>query len=95
MVKMPILKFLIAQDFLWGVATSAYQIEGVANEEGRGESIWDRFTRQTDAIVGAINGDVACDHSHQLIDGMVERCISCRDFINAQLHQRQLAKKGS
>ena len=51
-------------DFLWGAATSAYQIEGATREDGRGESIWDRFCRQPGAVAGGENGDRACDHYH-------------------------------
>ena len=51
--------------FTWGVATSSYQIEGAANEGGRGKSIWDTFTRVPGAIINGDNGDVACDHYHR------------------------------
>lgn len=52
-------------DFLFGVATAAYQIEGAAHEDGRKDSIWDAFARLPGAVVGGDNGDVACDHYHR------------------------------
>jgi beta-glucosidase len=48
--------------FLWGASTSAYQIEGSVHADGRGESIWDRFTQQSGHVDGGDTGDVACDH---------------------------------
>jgi beta-glucosidase len=52
--------------FVWGVATSSFQIEGAAFEDGRGASIWDTFCRVPGAIADGGNGDVACDHYHRL-----------------------------
>ncbi|HEV7957292.1 MAG TPA: GH1 family beta-glucosidase, partial [Marisediminicola sp.] len=49
-------------DFLFGVATAAYQIEGAAHEEGRTDSIWDAFARVPGAVVRGQSGEVACDH---------------------------------
>src|SRR3989337_2679498 len=52
-------------DFLWGCATASYQIEGAWNEDGKGESIWDRFCHTTDKVLNGDTGDVACDHYHR------------------------------
>ena len=53
------------EDFAWGAATSAYQIEGAATEGGRGPSIWDTFARTPGAIRDGSTGDVAADHYHR------------------------------
>lgn len=52
-------------DFLWGVATAAYQIEGAVAEDGRGPSIWDTFAHTPGRVRGGDTGDVACDHYHR------------------------------
>jgi beta-glucosidase len=51
-------------DFLWGTATSSYQIEGAVNEDGRGPSIWDDFSHTPGKVKDGGTGDVACDHYH-------------------------------
>ena len=51
-------------DFLWGTATSAYQIEGAVKEDGRGPSIWDRYAHTHGTISDHSNADTATDHYH-------------------------------
>jgi beta-glucosidase len=51
--------------FLWGTATASYQIEGAWNEDGKGESIWDRFAHTPGKIQNGDTGDVALDHYHR------------------------------
>ncbi|MGQ0767000.1 MAG: glycoside hydrolase family 1 protein [Gemmatimonadota bacterium] len=57
---------LLPPSFLWGVATSAYQIEGALEADGRGPSIWESFSRQQGAIERAEDASVACDHYNRL-----------------------------
>ncbi len=52
-------------NFLWGAATAAYQVEGAWNEDGRGESIWDRFSHTPGNVSNGDTGDIACDHYHR------------------------------
>ncbi|HEX3435235.1 MAG TPA: family 1 glycosylhydrolase [Pseudacidobacterium sp.] len=50
--------------FLWGMATASYQVEGAWNLDGKGESIWDRFSHTVGKVKGGTTADVACDHYH-------------------------------
>ena len=52
-------------NFIWGAATSSYQIEGAHEEDGRGESIWDRFCTIPGKILNGDRGDLSCDHYHR------------------------------
>ena len=52
------------EGFLWGMATASYQVEGAWNEDGKGESIWDRYAHGVGHVKGGDTGDVACDHYH-------------------------------
>jgi beta-glucosidase len=54
--------------FLWGAATSAYQIEGAAREDGRGLSIWDTYARTPGRVLNGDTGDVAADHYHRYLE---------------------------
>ena len=53
------------KEFLWGAASAAYQVEGAWDEDGKGPSIWDQFSRIPDKTFEGTNGDVAVDHYHR------------------------------
>ncbi len=53
------------EDFIWGCASSAYQIEGAWNADGKGVNIWDTFSHTPGKIWGNHTGDVACDSYHK------------------------------
>lgn len=59
-------KYTFPDDFIWGAIASAYQIEGAWNEDGKGESIWDQFTRLPDRILNGDDGRTAADHYHRM-----------------------------
>ena len=59
---------LFPDHFLWGAATSAYQIEGAPLADGAGPSIWHRFVRTPGRVHNGETGDVACDHYHRYRD---------------------------
>ena len=54
--------------FYWGAATAAYQVEGAYREDGKGESIWDRFVLAPGKIKNGDTGNVACDSYHRYRD---------------------------
>ncbi|HEX3772852.1 MAG TPA: GH1 family beta-glucosidase [Polyangiaceae bacterium] len=53
------------KDFTWGAAAASYQIEGAANEDGKGPSVWDMFCKTPGKVFRGHTGDVACDHYHR------------------------------
>ena len=54
-----------AKDFVWGAATSSYQIEGTGRDSGTGQNIWDVFTKEPGRVYEGHTGDIACDHYHR------------------------------
>ena len=59
------MSMLFPPGFVFGAATSAYQIEGAADEDGRGPSIWDTFCATPEAVRNGDTGAIACDHYHR------------------------------
>ena len=57
-----------SENFVWGAATSAYQIEGAVKEDGKGEHIWDVYVKEPGHIYGGHNGNSACDHYHRFCE---------------------------
>ncbi|HSP55488.1 MAG TPA: GH1 family beta-glucosidase [Dehalococcoidia bacterium] len=54
--------------FTWGTATASYQVEGARDEDGKGESVWDRFSHTPGKVLNGDTGDVACDQYHRFKD---------------------------
>jgi len=76
---MKVLKF--PKNFLWGTATSSYQIEGAWNEDGKGISNWDVFTHKMENIKDKTTGDVACDHYHRYKEDVkLMKRLSCNAY---------------
>jgi beta-glucosidase/6-phospho-beta-glucosidase/beta-galactosidase len=61
-------KIIFPESFIWGASTSAYQIEGAWNEDGKGKSIWDVFSHLPGHVYKDENGDIASDHYHRWHD---------------------------
>lgn len=55
-------------DFVWGIATAAYQIEGGASQDGKGPSIWDTYSHLSPSRTNGENADVGCDHYNRMVD---------------------------
>ena len=72
------------QDFFWGAATAAYQVEGAVREDGRGESIWDRFVTTPGAIANGDHGGTACDSYHRYREDV--RLMAPRTAVDAWLN---------
>ena len=64
-MPLPPVSYPFPKNFVWGVATAATQIEGAADADGKGESIWDRFARKPGAIAAGDTPALACDHYHR------------------------------
>ncbi|MDP4209425.1 MAG: GH1 family beta-glucosidase [Bacteroidota bacterium] len=74
-------KALFGEDFHWGVTTSAYQIEGAWNVDGKGESIWDRFSNHEGHIKDKATGNIACDFYHRYHDDLkLLKNLNFKDF---------------
>ena len=58
---------MVPDEFVLGVATAAYQIEGARHEDGRADSIWDTLSHTPGAVVDGDTGDIACDHYHRYL----------------------------
>ena len=56
------------ENFIWGTATSAYQVEGAGLEDGKGPSIWNEFEKRPGAIADDVDGMIAADEYHHVDD---------------------------
>ena len=69
---MPTENYKFPANFVWGAATSSYQIEGAVSEDGKGEDIWDVFTKEDHRIFEHHTGETACDHYHRFKEDVKE-----------------------
>jgi len=67
---MSVTKKDFGNDFIWGVSTAAYQIEGAHNQDGKGASIWDIFVHKKNKIFGNQHADIACDFYHRYMEDL-------------------------
>ena len=72
----PFSKTEFGENFVWGVATAAFQIEGAAMTDGRAPSIWDTFCEKEGAIADGSDGLIACDHYNRLEEDL-DHIASC------------------
>ncbi|HNG75645.1 MAG TPA: GH1 family beta-glucosidase [Candidatus Obscuribacter sp.] len=63
-------KYCFPPNFVWGTGTSAYQVEGAHDQDGKGESIWDRFCRSPGNVKNGDTGNIACDQYHRFAQDM-------------------------
>jgi beta-glucosidase len=69
------------KNFAWGTATAAYQVEGAADSDGKGPSVWDMHCRKPGAIVENQSGAVACDHYHRYQEDVaLMKRLGCRAY---------------
>jgi len=68
MNKFKVPEYNLPADFIFGAATSSYQIEGAWDKDGKGESIWDRFCHQKGNVLNGETGDEACNHYNRFKD---------------------------
>jgi beta-glucosidase len=65
LIILPGQEFVFSEDFVFGTGTSAYQIEGAWNKDGKSPSIWDHWTHNSKVVKHGHTGDIACDHYHR------------------------------
>ena len=83
------------KDFIWGTATSAYQIEGAYNRDGKGVSIWDTFCHTPGKINDNETGDIACDHYDKYEDDIkLLKSLHMDSFRTSMQWSRLLTKDG-